>query len=383
MTKPFTFNITKNDNLTSARIGIFHTGHGTIETPIFMPVGTQATVKSLSEHELKQCDCSIILANTYHLHLRPGDNLIREAGGLHKFENWDRALLTDSGGFQVFSLRDISSITDEGVWFQSHIDGSRHFFSPETVMEIEHNLGADIIMAFDECPSAKSEPSAIAKAVDRTILWASQCLEKHSALPFHFGHPQALFGIVQGSTSKELRKKCSRELVAMDFPGYAIGGLAVGEAVEDMYDIVKFSAELLPDEKPKYLMGVGLPWNILECIERGVDMFDCVLPTRNGRNGCIFTWKGKLNIRNACHKKDFQNSLDNNCKCYTCQNFSRAYLRHLFIAGEILAIRLLTLHNVSFFMELVKSAKIYIRNGTFKDWKKEVLRNMIIKDNNE
>ncbi len=382
MDTSFKFEIKESDSSTRARAGVFTTPHGDIETPVFMPVGTQATVKSLSPQELEQCGSSIILANTYHLHLRPGDELIKEAGGLHQFENWNRALLTDSGGFQVFSLRDISSISDDGVWFQSHIDGSRHFFSPETVMEIEHNLGADIIMMFDECPPAKADPSDIAKAVDRTLNWAKRCVDKHAALPFYFGYPQALFGIVQGSTIENLRKKCANELVAMDLPGYAIGGLAVGEAVEDMYDIVKLTACFLPEDKPVYLMGVGLPQNILECVERGVDMFDCVLPTRNGRNGSVFTWNGKVNIRNACHTKDFDNRLDNTCKCYTCQNFSRAYLRHLFMAGEILAIRLLTLHNIHFYMELVTTARKHIIDGNFKEWKKTALDTMKIGEDN-
>lgn len=383
MEKYFTFNCIKQDTSTHARAGIFQTPHGAIETPVFMPVGTQATVKSLSPDELEQCGCSAILANTYHLHLRPGEDLIREVGGLHRFENWSRAILTDSGGFQVFSLRDISSITDEGVWFQSHIDGSRHFFSPETVMEIEHSLGGDIIMVFDECPSARADQTAIAKAVDRTIVWASRCLEKHASLPEYFGYPQALFGIVQGSTVKSLRERCTRELVAMDFPGYAIGGLAVGEAVEDMYDMVAFTGGLLPDEKPRYLMGVGMPQNILECIERGMDMFDCVLPTRNGRNGSAFTWKGKINIRNACHTHDFNNALDNTCTCYACQNFTRAYLRHLFMAGEILAIRLFTLHNIHFYMELVTRAREHILEGAFTEWKNTVSRALTNGENSD
>ncbi len=380
--EPFTFEVTHTDSHSAARTGVLQTPHGAIPTPIFMPVGTQATVKSLSPQELKECESKIILANTYHLHLRPGDEIVKEAGGLHAFESWDRAILTDSGGFQVFSLRDISSISDEGVWFQSHIDGSRHFFSPETVMEIEHNLGADIIMMFDECPPAKASPEAIAKAVDRTIAWASRCVEKHAVLPFHFGYPQALFAIVQGSTIPELREKCAKELVAMDLPGYAIGGLAVGEAIADMYDTVAFTAKLLPQSKPVYLMGVGFPHDILECIERGVDMFDCVLPTRNGRNGSIFTWQGKVNIRNACHTKDFDNPIDRSCTCYTCQNFSRAYLRHIYMAGEILAIRLLTLHNIHFYMDLVTQAQRTIAEGTFKQWKEETLRQMKAKNSN-
>ncbi|MFC1476380.1 tRNA guanosine(34) transglycosylase Tgt [Fibrobacterota bacterium] len=373
MKKPFTFSIVKRDGTTSARACILQTSHGAIKTPAFMPVGTQATVKSLSPDELKKCGCSIVLANSYHLNLRPGDTLIREAGGLHHFENWDRAILTDSGGFQVFSLRDISSISDDGVFFQSHIDGSQRFFSPESVIEIQHNLGADIIMAFDECPPSKADAKTIEKAVDRTISWASRCKEKHLSLPFNYGYPQALFGIVQGGIIKPLREKCAKELVAMDFRGYAIGGLAVGESNEEMYDIAEFTAALLPDKKPRYLMGVGKPHNILECIERGIDMFDCVLPTRNGRNGSVFTWNGKINIRNACHYNDFENSLDNDCKCYACRNFTRGYLRHLYMAGEILGIRLLTLHNVHFYMDLVTVARKHILDGTFIEWKREIM----------
>lgn len=376
MKKPFQFDLITKDNKSKARAGILNTPHGKIETPVFMPVGTQATVKSMSPAELEECKADIILANTYHLHLRPGDDLICKAGGLHKFESWNRAILTDSGGFQVFSLRDISKITDDGVLFQSHIDGSKRFFSPETVMEIEHNLGADIIMMFDECPPAKAGTSEIAKAVDRTIDWAKRCVEKHNLLEFHFGYPQALFGIVQGSTIQSLRKKCAEELIAMDLPGYAIGGLAVGESIKDMYETAGFTAEFLPDEKPRYLMGVGKPHDILECIERGIDMFDCVLPTRNGRNGSVFTWKGKVNIRNACHTSDFDNALDNACKCYACRNFSRSYIRHLFMAGEILAIRLLTLHNVNFYIEMVKESRKHILDNSFTQWKNDILLNM-------
>ncbi|MGD9201686.1 MAG: tRNA guanosine(34) transglycosylase Tgt, partial [Chitinispirillia bacterium] len=264
MDKIFSFKLNHKDSKSDARAGTFITPHCVIETPVFMPVGTQATVKSLSPKELNDCGSSIILANTYHLHLRPGESLIKNAGGLHSFEGWNNALLTDSGGYQVFSLRDISSITDDGVWFQSHIDGSRRFFSPETVMEIQHFLGADIIMMFDECPPSKAEQKNIAKAVDRTINWAQRCVEKHLSTPFYFGFPQALFGIVQGGVVKPLREKCAIELLKLDLPGYAIGGLAVGESIEDMYEIVHFVSNLLPRNKPRYLMGVGLPQNILE-----------------------------------------------------------------------------------------------------------------------
>jgi queuine tRNA-ribosyltransferase len=379
--KPFSFNLLHKDEKTKARAGIFLTPHGTIETPIFMPVGTQATVKALSPTELEECGSQIILANTYHLHLRPGDTLIKEAGGLHKFENWNRAMLTDSGGFQVFSLRDISKITEDGVSFQSHIDGSRHFFSPEAVMEIQHNLGADIIMIFDECPPSDAEPSAIVKAVERTLRWAARCKDAHEKTPFYHGYPQALFGIVQGGTIQELRERCAREMVAMDFPGYALGGLAVGEKIETTYDVVNYAAGYLPVNKPRYLMGVGTPIDILECIERGIDMFDCVMPTRNARNGAVFSSRGKVNAKNAKHTRNFNNPIDPECFCYACRNFSMAYIRHLYMAGEILALRLLTYHNVYFYMQTVKNARKHILEGTFTEWKKETVAKMKANEN--
>jgi queuine tRNA-ribosyltransferase len=369
----FTFLIEATDPGSKARAGVFTTPHGAIQTPLFMPVGTQATVKALSPAELIECGASCILANTYHLHLRPNDELIREAGGLHAFTAWKRAILTDSGGFQVFSLRDISKISDDGVLFRSHIDGSAHFFSPERVMEIEHNLGADIIMAFDECPPAKAEEALIVNAVDRTLEWAKRCREAHEREPFHFGYEQALFGIVQGGTIENHRRRCADALVALDFPGYAIGGLAVGEELESTYRLAAFSADLLPAHKPRYLMGVGTPIDILECIERGIDLFDCVLPTRNARNGSAFTRRGKVNIKNACHARDFNHALDPGCSCYTCTNFSLAYLRHLYMAGEILALRLLTLHNVHFYLELVTTARERIVAGDFGVWKRAMV----------
>lgn len=338
-----------------------------------MPVGTQATVKALSPAELDQCKAKIVLGNAYHLHLRPGDELIREAGGLHKFASWHGALLTDSGGYQVFSLRDISTITDDGVDFQSHIDGSSHFFSPERVMEIEHNIGADIIMAFDECPPARAALTRIESAVDRSLRWAQRCADAHARLPLHFGFPQALFGIVQGGTDEALRRRCASGLTAMDFPGYAIGGLAVGEDVAATYRIAGFTASLLPSHRPRYLMGVGTPADILEGIGLGIDMFDCVLPTRNARNGAAFTRRGKINIRNARHTRDFDHPLDPACGCYTCANFSLAYMRHLYMAGEILALRLLTLHNVHFYLELVAAARYTILSGDFAEWKEAMI----------
>ncbi|MBN1756675.1 MAG: tRNA guanosine(34) transglycosylase Tgt [Chitinispirillaceae bacterium] len=370
---PFHYTLEHRDPESAARAGVFTTPHGTLETPIFMPVGTQATVKSLSPAELADAGSSIILANTYHLHLRPGSELIREAGGLHRFESWSGAMLTDSGGFQVFSLRDISKITEDGVLFKSHIDGSAHLFSPERVMEIQHNLGADIIMVFDECPPADASPELIVKAVDRTLRWAERCNKAHHETLFHFGHPQALFGIVQGGTIRELRERCARELVAMEFPGYALGGLAVGEKIKTTYEVAAYTAAMLPEDKPRYLMGVGKPQDLLNCIERGVDMFDCVLPTRNARNGSAFTSRGKINVRNARFTRAFDVSLDPDCSCYTCQNFSMAYIRHLYMAGEILAIRLLTQHNIHYYMELVRQARAHILANDFTEWKEMVL----------
>ena len=377
MTDQFRYTLEHTDTKTKARAGTFRTPHGTIETPIFMPVGTQATVKSQSPAELSDAGASIILANTYHLHLRPGSELIKDAGGLHRFENWNGAILTDSGGFQVFSLRDISKITEDGVLFKSHIDGSMHLFSPERVMEIEHNLGADIIMIFDECPPADAPPDTIEKAVERTLRWAARCHEAHQSLPLHFGYPQALFGIVQGGTLRPLRERCARELVAMEFPGYALGGLAVGEKIETTYEVVDYAADLLPTDKPRYLMGVGKPQDLLMCIERGIDMFDCVLPTRNARNGSAFTSQGKVNVRNAQFTRAFDQPLDPECTCYTCTNFGMAYIRHLYMAGEILAIRLLTQHNIHYYLHLVREARRHIINGDFAEWKDATLTKIV------
>ena len=357
-----------------ARAAKFTTAHGEIETPVFMPVGTQASVKSLSPHELSDLGAKIILANAYHLHLRPSSEIIAQAGGLHKFENWQRAILTDSGGFQVFSLKETRKITDDGVYFQSHIDGSKHYFTPEKVIQIERNLGADIIMPFDECPPSTAEFIHIKKAVDRTIKWAERCKKSHEEIPFYHGYEQFLFGIVQGGINLQLREYCAKELLNLDFDGYSIGGLAVGESNEDMYKIAKFTAELLPQNKPRYLMGVGKPIDIIEGIDSGIDMFDCVMPTRNARNGSVYSWNGQVNIRNSKYKTDFDNPIDKNCDCYACKNFSRAYIRHLYLAGEILALRLLSLHNVHFYVSLVKVARERILNNSFDEWKKEIVR---------
>lgn len=341
----FTFELQKTCTVTGARAGLLHTPHGIIETPIFMPVGTQATVKTVSPEELKTLGAQIILSNTYHLYLRPGQELIKKAGGLHKFMNWDRPILTDSGGFQVFSLGDLRTISDEGVLFRSHLDGSKHMFTPEKVMEIETDLGADIIMAFDECSPYPCEYEEAKKAVDRTTAWAKRCKEAHN------NSEQALFGIIQGNVFEDLRKKSAREIIDLDFPGYAIGGLSVGESAEIMYEVLDYTTPLMPEDKPRYLMGVGAPENIIEGIARGIDMFDCVLPTRIARNGTVMTSFGKLVVKNAAYKEDFL-PLDPECGCYTCKNYSRAYIRHLLKADEIFGLRLTTIHNLHYLMQL-------------------------------
>jgi queuine tRNA-ribosyltransferase len=364
--------ITTNKN-SGARAGIFTTAHGEVETPVFMPVGTQASVKSLSPHELYAAGANIILANTYHLHLRPTDDVIFAAGGLHRFSGYQKAILTDSGGFQVFSLKEMRKITDDGVDFRSHLDGSKHSFTPESVVRTERNLGADIIMPLDECPPSTAELSQIEKAVERTIKWARRSKISHEKTPFCHGYEQFLFGIVQGGINERLREYCAKELVDMDFDGYSIGGLAVGESNEDMYNIARFTADILPQNKPRYLMGVGKPADIIEGIDCGIDMFDCVMPTRNARNGSVYSWNGQVNIRNSKYRTDFDNPIDEDCDCYACKNFSRSYIRHLYLAGEILALRLLSLHNVHFYVSMVKTARKKILENSFDGWKKEIL----------
>jgi len=324
------FEVIKKSKKTKARLGKLYTSHGIIDTPVFMPVGTQATVKAMTPRELEDLGIQIILSNSYHLYLRPGHNLIAQAGGLHKFMGWKGAILTDSGGFQIFSLGKLNKISDEGVSFNSHIDGSKHFISPEKVMEIQMALGSDIAMAFDECAPYPSGKYQVETAAQRTIQWAIRCKEAHH------NSNQSLFGIVQGGTFKDLRIENANKLVELDFPGYAIGGLSVGEPKSLMYEVLDYTVPYLPINKPRYLMGVGAPQSILEGVVRGIDMFDCVLPTRNARNGSLFTSSGKLSITNAKYKDDFT-PLDNKCKCYTCQNFTKAYLRHLYLSKEILA----------------------------------------------
>ena len=351
---------------TGARRGRIHTPHGIIETPVFMPVGTQATVKSLTPEELKEeVNAQIILSNTYHLYLRPGHELVKEAGGLHKFMNWDRAILTDSGGFQVFSLGDLRKITEEGVEFKSHLDGSRHFLSPEKVMEIENALGADIIMAFDECVEYPAEYDYTKQSMERTTRWAKRCKEAHKNT-----ENQALFGIVQGGMYKDLREKSAKDLVDLNFPGYAVGGLSVGEPTELMCDILEFTTAFLPKDKPRYLMGVGSPDYLIEAVLRGIDMCDCVLPTRIARNGTAMTSNGKVVVRNATYERDFT-PLDSECDCYTCKNYSRAYIRHLIKANEILGVRLLSIHNLRFLTKLMERVRIEIENDNLLNFKNE------------
>jgi queuine tRNA-ribosyltransferase len=362
------YRLIKKDSRTNARLGILETPHGIIETPVFMPVGTQATVKSMTPEELKEIGATIILSNTYHLYLRPGHKIIEKAGGLHKFMNWDRAILTDSGGFQVFSLNSLRKITEDGVEFRSHIDGSRHFFTPEKVIEIQNALGSDIMMSFDECAPYPADYDYVKKSMELTIKWAERGKRAHKNT-----EKQALFGIVQGGTYEDLRKECAQRLVDMDFPGYSIGGLSVGEPKNVMYDIVDLTTEYLPENKPRYLMGVGSPDDLIEGVIRGVDMFDCVLPTRIARNGTVFTSKGKLIVRDAPYAEDFS-PLDEECDCYTCRNYSRAYIRHLFKANEILAARLATIHNLYFLIKLMERIREAIRQDRLLEFKKQFFK---------
>ncbi|HPU68384.1 MAG TPA: tRNA guanosine(34) transglycosylase Tgt [Acetomicrobium flavidum] len=343
---------------TRARVARMSTPHGIIETPCFMPVGTQATVKAMAPFELEMLGARIILSNAYHLYLRPGVDIIEKAGGLHGFMGWDRAILTDSGGFQVFSLASLRNVSDDGVEFQSHLDGSRHFLTPAFVMSVEESLGSDIAMCFDECTSYPISEEDARRATLRTIRWAMSCKQSHSR------PDQALFGIIQGSVFPELRRLCGEALVDMDFPGYGIGGLAVGEPKRMMYDVLELMDQLLPRSKPRYLMGVGHPLDMVEAIALGVDMFDCVLPTRNARNGSVLTSRGMLNVRRQ-ELKDDLSPLDPKCNCYVCKNFSRAYIRHLHKAGEILASRLCTWHNLHFMLELAREARRAIMDGSF------------------
>ncbi|HBS58574.1 MAG TPA: tRNA guanosine(34) transglycosylase Tgt [Firmicutes bacterium] len=359
-----TFELLKQCPQTGARAGLLHTPHGVFKTPMFMPVGTQATVKAMSPAELHSIGAEIILSNTYHLFLRPGHKLVQEAGGLHGFMNWERGILTDSGGFQVFSLTDLRKINEDGVNFRSHIDGSEQFLGPERATEVQMALGADIIMAFDECIPYPAEYDYAKNSMLRTTRWARRCLDTHTR------KDQALFGIVQGGMYKDLRAQSARDLVEMDFPGYAIGGLSVGEPKDIMYDLLDYTAPLLPETKPRYLMGVGSPDCLVEGVLRGIDMFDCVLPTRIARNGTIMTRRGKVVVRNAEYARDFT-PLDPACDCYACKNFTRAYVRHLFKAEEILGLRLTTMHNLHFLIKLMGEMREAILQDALPEFYRE------------
>lgn len=363
-----TYEFIKKCKQTGARLGRVHTPHGSFDTPAFMPVGTQATVKGMSPEELKQIDAQIILSNTYHLYMRPGRDIVREAGGLHKFMGWDRPVLTDSGGFQVFSLSNLRDIKEDGVTFRSHIDGSKHFISPETAIGIQNDLGSDIIMAFDECIPYPCDHAYAKKSLERTTRWAKRCKDAHQNT-----EKQSLFGIVQGGTYRDLRIQSANELLELDFPGYAIGGLSVGEPAEEMYAMLECTVPLLPENKPRYLMGVGSPDYLIEGAIRGIDMFDCVLPTRIGRNGTVLTSQGKVIIRNATYARDYT-PLDPACDCYTCRNFTRAYIRHLFKAQEMLGLRLATWHNLKFLLDLMKKVRQAIIEDRLGDFRNEFFK---------
>ena len=360
-----TYELLHIDKNSGARRGVIHTPHGDIQTPVFMPVGTLATVKAMSPEELKEdVKAEIILSNTYHLYLRPGHDLVKEAGGLHKFMNWDRPILTDSGGFQVFSLSSLRKITEEGVTFNSHLDGKKHLFTPENVMEIEEALGADIIMAFDECCPYPSTYEYTKNSMERTTRWALRCKEAHKT------ENQGLFGIIQGGFYKDLREKSAKDLIDLDFPGYAIGGISVGEPKEEFLDILRFTAPLMPENKPRYLMGVGTPDYLIEAALSGIDMCDCVLPTRLARHGTAMTSKGKIVVRNNTYARDWE-PLDDECDCYTCRNYTKAYLRHLIKTNEILGMRLLSLHNLRFLTKLMERVRIEIENDNLLGFREE------------
>jgi queuine tRNA-ribosyltransferase len=364
------FQITHKDTASAARCGTLTLEHGTVQTPIFMPVGTQATVKTMTPRELDECAAQIILGNAYHLYLRPGLDVIREAGGLHKFMNWNKPILTDSGGYQIFSLSLLRKIKDEGLDFQSHLDGSRHFLTPEDVVDVQNTLGSDIMMPLDECVPYPSSHEMAEIAVKRTTLWAQRSQKQWAKTK-----RGVLFGIVQGSSYEDLRTRSASELKAVGFQGYALGGISVGEPQDLMYNIVRFSIPHLPEAAPRYLMGVGLPEDILEAISAGVDMFDCVVPTRYGRNGSAFTSRGKITVRNGAFTHD-PSPLDPACDCYCCRNFTKSYLRHLFNTGEILGLRLVSYHNIYFYLDLMKKAREAIAENRFAAFKEDFKRDI-------
>ena len=368
-----TFELQQTDSLSQARTGIIHTDHGDIQTPIFMPVGTEATVKGVHTHELKDdIRAQIILGNTYHLYLRPGIDIIQKAGGLHKFNGFDRPMLTDSGGFQVFSLTNIRKLKEDGCEFRSHIDGSKHFFSPEKVIDIERAIGADIMMAFDECPPGTADYQYAKKSLQLTHSWLKRCFDRFNATQPLYGYQQSLFPIVQGCTYKDLREESARYVTQFNADGYAIGGLAVGEPAEVMYEMIEVVNAILPRNRPRYLMGVGTPTNLLEAISRGVDMFDCVMPTRNGRNAMLFTSQGVMNMRNRKWQDDFT-PIDEAGTSYVDRQYTKAYLHHLFKAKELLAMQIASIHNLAFYLELVRQARQHIEEGNFTAWKSQMI----------
>lgn len=359
------YELIKKEKHTGARLGRVITPHGVIETPIFMPVGTLASVKSVSPEELKEMEAQIILSNTYHLWLRPGDDLIERAGGLHTFMNWDRPILTDSGGFQVFSLTDIRRLEEEGVHFRSHLDGSKLFLSPEKAIQIQNHLGSDIMMSLDECPPFDASYDYMKHSIERTTRWAERGLKAHQR-----PNDQALFGILQGGGYKDLRLQHAKEMIGLDFPGYSIGGLSVGESKEEMYKVLDYLTPIMPENKPRYLMGVGSPDALIEGSIRGVDMFDCVLATRIARNGTCMISKGRLVVKNAAYKEDFR-PIDEACQCYTCRNFTRAYVRHLLHCGETFGLRLTSIHNLHFLLQLMEQVRQAIREDCLLDFKED------------
>jgi queuine tRNA-ribosyltransferase len=366
------FKVLSQDTNSKARVCEVKTDHGTFQTPIFMPVGTQGTVKAIEQRELEEIGAQIILGNTYHLYLRPGEEVLQKAGGLHRFMNWNKPILTDSGGFQVFSLSGLRKITEQGVEFKSHLDGSAHLFTPEKVLAIQRAIGSDIMMVLDECLANPADKSDVEKSIKLTSDWAKRSKIEFDKTKPDYSHEQFLFGIIQGSVYKELRKQSAEDLVQMDFNGYAIGGLAVGEENEVMYDIVDYTTAYMPNDKPRYLMGVGTPEDLLNCIERGIDMFDCVMPTRNARNGTVFTSKGKIRLKNLENKFNY-NSPDDDTDSYTAKNFSLAYMRHLFMSDEILGAQLATIQNLRFYLKLAEDARKAIIENRFTSFKKEFI----------
>jgi queuine tRNA-ribosyltransferase len=362
-----------NEDCIKARVGILETAHSEIETPVFMPVGTLGSVKAIEHRELQELGARIILGNTYHLYLRPGVEILEQVIGLHNFMNWDKAILTDSGGFQIFSLSSLKKVNDEGVEFASHIDGSKHFFTPEKVIGIQRVIGSDIMMALDECLPIPSDRSVVEKSVRLTSSWEKRCYKHFKETSPFYGYDQRLFSICQGGLYKDLRKLSIEDILEDDFDGIAIGGLAVGEKIEEMYETVDYCTDILPENKPRYLMGVGTPIDLLESVERGVDMFDCVLPTRNARHGRLYTTNGEINLKNSVYKNNF-NSPDEECSTYTSDNFSLAYLRHLFNSKEMLGAQLATIHNVGFYMNLMKNIRKSISENNFVEFKNEFIK---------